>query len=39
MNADARPPAFFVLADGGPDHIDMSLPNGTRPSVPHDEAP
>ncbi|MER6273800.1 lonely Cys domain-containing protein [Streptomyces sp900105755] len=31
------PRAFFVLADGGPDHIDMSLPDGTRPSVPHDE--
>ncbi|MER5794215.1 lonely Cys domain-containing protein [Streptomyces sp. NPDC001980] len=34
---DELPRAFFVLADGGPDHIDMSLPNGTRPSVPHDE--
>ncbi|MFF3561805.1 lonely Cys domain-containing protein [Streptomyces sp. NPDC002574] len=32
-----RPAAYFVLAEGGPDHIDMPWPDGSRRPVPVDE--
>ncbi|MER7185807.1 lonely Cys domain-containing protein, partial [Streptomyces hyaluromycini] len=32
-----RQPAYFLLAQGGPDHLDMPWPDGSRRPVPADE--
>ena len=36
-SGDRTPQAYFLLADGGPDALDIPWPDGTRRPVPHDE--